>query len=372
MRTKLLFVLKIFLLGLVVLGSVEFRLKLVEPMPFTVKGRKITLPASKQYTFVTEGSRKIDRVVIVKKNSLGFRGPELPADPENYLRLVTVGGSAVANDNLSEGKTWQDLLATRLNARLGHVWMNNAGFTGQSTFGNILVMEDYIVRLKPTAVLILLPLNDLEVDAPRNYDDDIVQGRFQSGTFLDFARSVARNIETVGLISNLYRKYIHNRRNVSYEDLDLATAKRLTLTADDVAAAVRLNEEHFIPAFRERLQRLISLSRDNGIEPIFITEPVLYGDTKDALTGVYLGDLEIHPNRNGLVMERILELYNDEIRALAASGVTVIDLDHALPKNSLYYIDFTHFSNEGADKVAEILSEQLLPSLSGLRPGSRS
>ncbi len=61
---------------------------------------------------------------------------------------------------------------------------------------------------------------------------------------------------------------------------------------------------------------------------------------------------------NSALQEKILELYNDVLRN-DSSRITVIDLARKMPKNSRYYYDFIHFTNEGAEKVAEILAEEL-------------
>lgn len=40
------------------------------------------------------------------------------------------------------------------------LWINNAGLDGQSTFGHIFLMKDYIKKLKPKVVLFLVGSND--------------------------------------------------------------------------------------------------------------------------------------------------------------------------------------------------------------------
>ena len=61
---------------------------------------------------------------------------------------------------------------------------------------------------------------------------------------------------------------------------------------------------------------------------------------------------------NSLLQEKILELYNDVIRSDSAR-ILVIDLARKMPKNSEYYYDFIHFTNKGAEKVADILASEL-------------
>jgi len=61
---------------------------------------------------------------------------------------------------------------------------------------------------------------------------------------------------------------------------------------------------------------------------------------------------------------RPLELYNDVVRRVGtARGVLVIDLARELPKSSTYFYDFTHYTIEGSDRVAQIVHDGLCPAL---------
>ena len=55
-----------------------------------------------------------------------------------------------------------------------------------------------------------------------------------------------------------------------------------------------------------------------------------------------------------------MELYNDVVRDLKyQERILVIDLARAMPKDSKYYYDYTHYTNEGAQKVASIIHQDL-------------
>ena len=67
---------------------------------------------------------------------------------------------------------------------------------------------------------------------------------------------------------------------------------------------------------------------------------------------------------NGNIAWAYLELYNDVTRSIGAEhNVLVIDLANQLPKSSRYFRDFVHYNNEGAEKIAEIIYNKLLPFL---------
>ena len=67
---------------------------------------------------------------------------------------------------------------------------------------------------------------------------------------------------------------------------------------------------------------------------------------------------------NGGVQWQVLELYNDVTRTVAeAHNVFLVDLAGSMPKDSAYYYDYHHFSNDGALVVADIVAQQVRPYL---------
>ena len=85
LRTRLGNVVKnllVLLISLIlVLGVCEIILRVYNPLGFRIKGDKIILPVNKKEIIHHEhGLGKLDRVVVHQRNSLGFRGPEPPAE----------------------------------------------------------------------------------------------------------------------------------------------------------------------------------------------------------------------------------------------------------------------------------------------------
>ena len=63
----------------------------------------------------------------------------------------------------------------------------------------------------------------------------------------------------------------------------------------------------------------------------------------------------------GLLQWRVLELYNDVTREVAAAhGLNLIDLAQLVPKDSSLFFDWIHYSNLGAEVVAELVANALL------------
>jgi len=348
------------------LGAAELVLRVRNPLGFRMRGNTLKLPANQVYDIrADERSRsdQLDAHVVHTKNSLGFRGPEPPDDFKDWLTLVAVGGSTTECFYLSDGRTWPERLAVRLQPDLRKVWVDNAGLDGHSTFGHLLLTRQALVPLRPKVILYLVGLNDMFTDAPREFD------RVEQNPWAE----IANHSELAATLLNLYRW----SRTRKIEDLG-AMPKPVALRDRPLhpvppAVAERLWKEQDprLAAFRDRLERLVALDRDHGIEPVLITQPSLLGGV-DPRTGVDTRPMEVElwEKLDGALAWRILERYNDVTRQVGRErGVLTIDLARSLPKDSTFFYDFFHMTNEGADRVGAILHDALAPWLAARYPG---
>jgi len=340
----------------------EVFLRVYNPFDFRVKGDKIVLPANKKYVIKNKGlSKKFDDVIIHTKNSLGFRGEEPPGDFEKYLTIITVGGSTTECTFLSDGKTWTDVLGKKLKNDFEKLWINNAGLDGQSTFGHIVLMEDYIVKLKPDVVLFLIGANDQGIEDFGEYDKEIMKDKVMFHSLKWFVKSMANHSEVFSLGVNLYRHIQAKLIGVEHRAYDFSLEGKghykLTREEEELQKKViQIHKSKFSNGYKKRLETLVRISRENNIEPIFITQPTLYGD--------YINDVKGIKISHGKYMKEMLEVYNDVTRQVGRErGLLVIDLAMEMPQNTKYYYDFYHFTNEGAEKVAEIIYNHLSPYL---------
>jgi lysophospholipase L1-like esterase len=351
---------------ILVLGICEIILRVYNPLGFRIKGDKIILPVNKKEIIYHEGSGKLDRVVVHQRNSLGFRGPEPPGNFAGWLTIITVGGSTTECYDLPEDQTWPHQLKERLQPGFKNPWVNNAGFCGYSTFGNIILVKDFIVKLNPKVLIFLVGINDLGVGEAREYDTRLKTLNFRS--LERMLASLANYSELAAASLNLYRYYFPKSvMAVAARDMgeiDLKSYGSLEVTRDRQQAIKQLHREKYLKPFGARVQELIALSRQHGMEPVFLTQPVLYGPGVDALTGINLAALRVTPDLNGALGWEVLELYNDVVRQRGkAAGVLVVDLAREMPKNSAYYYDLMHYTNAGAALVADIVAAQLTPFL---------
>lgn len=363
----------ILLVSLVLaLGVCETILRFYNPLGFRLKGDRIILPVNKTEILHHEpGLAKLDRVVVNRRNSLGFRGEEPPPDFARNLTLVTVGGSTTECFDLAEDKTWPHLLGVKLQRDFSRVWLNNAGLSGNSSFGHYILMQDYLVRLQPKVVIFLVGVNDIGIGAERDFDERLHV--FNGRSLERFLASAAVYSEAATAGLNLYRYYFPKSVMITNQgkaqETDLAKLPDFQVSPTGRSAILQEHRDYFLNPYRQRLQKLINICRQHGIQPIFLTQPVLYGSGIDPATGVNLGQKLVATGMDGHTAWEVLELYNDIVRRLGREeNFTVIDLARKMPKNSIYFYDLMHYTNTGAALVADLVYQQLRIYLAGEFP----
>jgi len=361
-RSRILYALYLFF---IVFLSLEIILRFYNPFHFRVKGNRIVLPANERLVIHNTGNPRLDPVIINSRNSLGFRGPEKPAGFDQCLSVVTVGGSATECHFLSDDKTWPWLLAGELKKSFPSLWLNNAGLDGHSTFGHQVLLNDYLVAIRPKLILFLTGMNEIENEGLTFHDKQNIRN-----TYNGFLHFIFNNSEALNLGLNLVRRHQAQQMNNAINGLqDLRKDERLVMTEQQVAER-RQRQAGFLAGYRQRLVQLIDTCRTHAIEPVCMTQPDLLGRGRDSATGADLEMLKIDTDSNGKCLWTVLEMYNDVTRQVCREKkVAVIDLASEMPKNSLYYYDHSHFTNEGAKKVAEITAIHLKDILSQL-PGA--
>lgn len=285
------------------LVGAELVLRAYNPFGFRMRGNTLVLPVNKVYDIRADSksrSEQIDAHVVHTKNSLGFRGPEPPRDFPGWLTIVAVGGSTTEGFYLSDGRTWPERMAARIAPELRNVWVNNAGLDGHSTFGHLLLTRQALVPLHPKVTLYLVGVNDMFADEPSGFDR-VAQSQWAAladhselaATLLNFYRwRQARQIEDLGTMP----KPVALRDRPS-RPVPAPLAERLWKEQDGRLAA-----------FHKRLDELVALNREHGIEPVLITQPTLLGSV-DPHTGIDTRPMEVElwEKLDGALAWRLLE-----------------------------------------------------------------
>jgi lysophospholipase L1-like esterase len=353
---------------LVALLVLEVLLRVYNPLEIRFKPDRIVLPVNKHYIINNVGKfTKLPPWTRHTKNSLGFRGEPPPRNFGDYLTIVTIGGSTTECFYLSDGKTWPALLGRALAHDFNRLWINNAGLDGATTYRHIILMEDYIIKLRPKVVLFLIGINDVGAG------DIAAAERHRGHTLRHMWRALLYRSEVYTLEQNLYHYYIAQSRGLRHKEIDLRKVETLEhLPAGTAQKTLQDYRTKSIPFFARRVEKLVKLCRGHGIEPVLITQPTLYGPGRDPVSGVNLATVKLRNNVNGGLMFQIVELYNAVTRQVAQTDqVLLIDLAREMPRNSAYYYDYLHYTEPGAAEVAAIVDRHLSPWLAARYPSFR-
>lgn len=348
----------LFLSGiLLACGLMEIALRIHNPLPFSNRFGEVELPANRTYRYRSNGTE-----TVLHYNSLGFRGPELPERTSLY-KIITMGGSTTECRALTEGSTWPDILEKNLKNE--NIWINNAGSSGHSTHAHFLLYHEYVKKLEPDLILLLVGINDMgrEDLLDPNYSFHKEYGHFLKKSHL---------IHTLYNIYRLYRVVPLNPTTTSFSLSEMPAAKSFPSNKEQ-----EVYEDHkrtYIPAYKFRLLKFIKALDRKKTKLILLTQPLLYGNTVDPTTGIHLGDRLLRGKNfdatnfysfPGPIPSKVywntLKLYNVATKEVGdILNVKVIDLASAMPKDSKYFYDSMHYTEQGAKFIGNYLADALL------------
>ena len=361
-------IIAVFVGVLLFLVSVEIILNFYNPFISRVKYNSIILPKQEKYELKNVNIRGLDKNIVHTKNSLGFRGEEPPKDFPDYLTIIAVGGSATESSAQSDNKTWPYLLGSKLSDNFDRLWINNAGLDGHTTFSHLILFDDYLKHIKPNVILLLIGVNDAGRENPSDHDAEAIRKGLYLGSLEGFLKSLTNYSETLAVALNLYRAERAKRLGLVHQDLNLSALQDTgPLEAEIEREILDKHRRKFLAGYERRVEKLVKMAREAGVEPILLTQPTIVGEGVDDLTGADLGNVRVNfveRDVPGHTAWQILELYNEASRQIAKeNGIFLIDLAYLMPKSSRYFYDYIHYTNAGASELAQIVYGKLCPHL---------
>lgn len=340
--------LALFIGLLLALLLAEIVLRIHNPFSRRIRGSEIVLPAKQQYRFENVHLRGLDPEIVHTKNSLGFRGPELPED-EGVTRIFCVGGSTTECFYLNDGTDWPAVMAEELR-RLKptrRFVVNNAGLDGHSTRGHEVLLRDHLLKLKPDYIIFLVGCNDL---AAGDFS------RFEAENLVSNMRFLQR-FEIFNLYLQMRLARAAGKRGLGHQEVDLKTWPVADTTGWQQAAA----DPEVLKAYEKRLANLAKMTTDAGAVPVFVTQPVLLGGFTDSLSGRYLGNCA-YQGQSGLHYRKRLNMINEvTIRFCRKQQFACIRADEQLPSSSAYYYDFFHYTRAGGARMGGLIARGFSP-----------
>ena len=347
-----------FLISILIL---EIFLNLYDPFGFRVEGNKIILPAKQQYIIKNDVTQKLPAIINHQKNSLGFRGDELNSS-NNKVKIFAVGGSTTECYYLNDGKDWPNLLQSIINKELANkIWINNAGLDGHSTFGHKILVEDYLVSLKPDILIFYVGINDVGRSDLNEHD----ASRLKNNNAIKFKEKIKqfflKKSKLIQVIKSIYRALNADHFQLHHNFVGFNNLKLLNLSQKKIEQELVNHEKYFLPNYEKRLIEIINICKKDHIVPFFISQPALYGEGYDEEIKVDLCKVQLSKNVNGELKWRVLQLYNNKLKEVSNKhNISFIDVANLMNKKSNYFYDWIHYTEDGSLEIAKIISKELI------------
>jgi len=352
LKNALTILLGIFL-ALVVL---EVGLRIINPFEMRVRGNQIILPVNKVYELRNIQVPGLQQEVRHTKNSLGFRGPEPKEAHPEAIRIFAIGGSTTESFYQPDGYDWPAIAENVLLANGLNVWMNNAGLDGHSTFGHNILLNDFLIDLKPDIILVMAGLNDV---SRLEMDETNIRRGLQFGSRREVVTSLAHYSEIMATMLHLHRVYVASRQGLRHAFLDFSSLGEIEYPFNHIDEVLEYQEEWFLDGFRARLTAFVETSLRNEIKPVLITQATAVGFGIDPHTGIDLAAVDLG-GFSGALFWSMVEQYNDVIREIAKKNdLLLIDLARELYKNTLFFYDAVHMTDAGAAETGQIIGTRL-------------
>ena len=212
------------------------------------------------YNYTTDLYSKTKIKIKYLKDENGFRGRTNEIDKINIL---TVGGSTTDERYLNLNDTWSEKLEKLFLNKSVKIDVVNAGIDGQSTYGHIWNFNNWfnkIEKLKIDYIIFYVGIN--EKKQPGRHDLDISKVRYPKKILYILKYNN-------GLTSKIYEFLVHKKNPI--DELNVAHSKNRKTNYVKVDS----NIQYEFNSLGNNIEKLITLTKNLGAEPIFVTQKTL-------------------------------------------------------------------------------------------------
>jgi hypothetical protein len=282
-------------------------------------------------------------------NAHGFRGPEVAAaKPLGVTRVLIVGASETFGLYESPGYEFPAALQRRLDqARPARFEVLNAACAGMSPPRIVQLLDSWLGQFRPD-VVVFYP-------SPQFYLDDVPPQpvrRVVDRASPAFTPRLQRRVRT-WLKSSLPEELQTWLRELTIErEVRRHPPDWLWTHAP----------EDRVELFRAHLHGLVRSIRGLGAHPVLLTHANRFGVNLTELDRQQLVALrKFFPRAVTTAILPFERAMNQTVlRVAEESGAPAVDIEKRLGKDPALYADFSHFTDQGAQVMADVLSDELL------------
>jgi hypothetical protein len=264
---------------------------------------------------------------------------------------MCIGSSETFGLYESENREWPRQLEAILNERAGRPAFSvvNASYPGMSLATSLVRLPDWIVSVQPNLVIVYPSL------ASYIWLPTVGQSPKKPPARPFFEPRIIGRVET--LMKSALPVWVQDRIRV-YQTERAASSLKVQMD--------RLPEKN-VDRFRADLERLVDETERAGVSLVLVTHATLFGDqVRDEYRPVLRQWRKFYPmlaEEGFLDMERRL---NQVVRDTARKrGKLLVDAARQLPTGHKIFVEFVHFTDEGASTMARLVADHIAPVLNG-------
>lgn len=221
----------------------------------------------------------------------------------------------------------------------------NSGVAGNNTHHSLNILLNKIINYRPNIVIMMHATNDAGVLMSR-------LGNYKSAMIKEVKPSIfdllTRKFYVLGFLRHIRAQYLLQKENT---EIALKGIESVILRDKSFEAWDKDSLDKALEQFSIRLQIFVDIVKDINATPVLLTMPSckkIDYELTDGGKRTFLGGL------------KYLEPFNVKIREVAnLKKCKLIDLEKELEKEEKYFYDYIHFSDEGSERIAEIIFEHL-------------
>jgi lysophospholipase L1-like esterase len=289
-------------------------------------------------------------------NSLGFRGKEIDLEKkEGQIRIVCLGGSETFGVFESKDKEWPSQLGEMLGDEFPKAEVINASVAGLTIKNKKAYVEKYVLPLKPDIMITtqgaLLPITDSIRGVESKRLGSQVKAKMVKSPVRKFMSHLGIKLRTEEAMSRLLPEFLSTPINTWRLKWKIRKKERRHLIHKEPMDSV---PEYIILEFEEDLRLFVEYLKGNHMVPIFLTYPTLFTTMNKNFYRYLLLSIRrlcVELSDDGIIDAS--EKFNDSIRRIAGKQeVALIDNDLLIPKTPEYFVDYSHYTNQGAEFIA--------------------
>jgi hypothetical protein len=293
-----------------------------------------------------------------KINQLGFRGPDIPLiKPKGMVRIICVGTSETFGLYEDPGKEWttqfKDLLEEFRRFQVINVSVVSLPLKKYHRY-----IEKYVLELKPDIIILFINPFRYGVGVNKFTERQTLPRKEVNKSERGWKISLSGGTPTLRILP----KFVHVvHKRVPEKVMKLYRILKMKKQLRKLENA-RLNgnkpldmvSKESLDTFRTDLEELIQFLSHQKIEVIMSSYPVLIStkNIQDHLDiFLWFRSFYIELSLLGIIDASLK--FNNVIKEVSIKhGITFIDNNAAIPKNTRYFIDNVHYTNEGARFIA--------------------